>query len=713
MLRKAFGFEVVLVVLATMGAALPGGCARSETEQCANGLRCPVGTSCVPTDTSGWECAAGDCGNEQLESGEICDGEVLACLDFGYHLGHALCSTSCRSWELADCRDLAWRDELQPVSGAFHAIWGAAPDSVLAVGERGALLGYDGKAWRMRAPVSDASLYDIWGFGIDDAIAVGEQGTILRFDGTRWTAMAAPGENIDFQGVWGSAPDDIYAVGHGGVVAHHDGQAWSMIEVPLTAGLAVWGSGPDDVYVVGAIETSDQTVAAILHFDGKGWSTVYRAPPDPIPGGAHACTSGILRGVWGSGPDNVIAVGTAFCRDALGNPVKASWILHGSGMRWTTQLVANTEVEQGLDDVWGSSAGNVFAVGSSGQIWHDDGQGWTRMRAGRGASLTGVWGFGKDEVLAIGHDSTLLRFRGLSLEEMPYPYLDIGSVWGTSSHEVYAAVRAVAAGEQATAVIRYDGTQWSPLAMSSEPLAATLHDLGGGLLDGGVVAVGESVDGAGIAVRCSQTACTTPDRLPGVTALHAVWVAETGEVFAAGAGDGGRGMVAIYRNGAWETEGFVEVRVLRAVWGRSADDVFAVGDDGSVLHHDGSGWHVIGSELPADLDLRGVWGGDRGVYAVGAGGLIARYRDDTWQRLDVPGLGADASIVGIAGRAEDDIFAVVENAPHALLHYDGSAWQLVGSPFPGRTYGMIRQLGGRDLVLLANGELHRLRLPPR
>lgn len=714
MLRKASELEVVLWILAAMGAALHGGCARSQTEQCPDGLRCPVGTSCVPTDANGWECAAGTCGNEQLERGEICDGEALACVDFGYHLGHALCSASCRGWELGDCRDLAWRSEMQPVSGDFNAIWGATPESIVAVGERGALLGYDGSAWRMREPVSDASLYDVWGFGIDDAIAVGEQSTILRFDGTRWAAMAAPGEDILFEGVWGSAPDDIYAVGRDGVVAHYDGQSWGMTELPLTDALAVWGSGPDDVYVVGAIAGPEQTVAAIFHFDGNDWRTAYRAPPEPIPSGVHACTSGILRGIWGSSADDVVAVGTAFCSDAVGNPVKASWILRGSGSRWTTQLVANTEVAQGLDDVWGSSAEDVFAVGSSGQIWHHDGQGWTRMRADRNAGLTGVWGSGTDDVLAIGHESTLLRFRGFSLEELPWPDLDVESVWGTSSHELYAVVREASIDGPSAAVIRYDGTKWGSLAMSSESsMVATLHDLWGGLPDGGVVAVGASMDGAGIAVRCSQTACEAPDVLPGITALHAVWVAETGEIFAAGAGDGGRGVVAIRRNGSWSVEGFVEVRALRAVWGRSAGDVFAVGDAGGVLHHDGSGWSVVDAGLPADRDLRGVWGGDTGVHAVGSGGLIARYRDGAWQRMDVPGLGADASIAGIAGRADDDIFAVVEDAPHGLLHYDGSAWQLVGSPFPGRSYEAIRRLDGRELVLLARGELHRLMLPAR
>lgn len=709
MLRKAF--EVVLWILAAMGAALHGGCARSETEQCPDGLRCPVGMSCVATETNRWECAAGACGNDQLESGEVCDGEVLACVDFGYHLGRALCSASCRGWDLDDCRDLGWRSETQPVSGEFNAIWGATPESILAVGERGALLGYDGSAWRTREPVSDASLHDVWGFGPGDAIAVGEASTILRFDGARWTAMAPPGEDILFEGVWGSAPDDVYAVGRGGVVAHHDGQEWEMTGLPLTDALAVWGSGPDDVYVVGAIESLDQTVAAIFHYDGTDWRTAYRAPPESIPFGGHTCRSGILRGIWGSGPDDVVAVGTAFCSDEAGSPVKASWILRGSGSRWTTALVANTEVEQGLEDVWGSSAENVFAVGSSGQIWRHDGQGWTRMQAGGNTSWTGVWGFGADDVLAIGRDSTLLRFRGFSLEELPHPDLDVGSVWGTSSKALYATVSDVAIGGPTTAVIRYDGTEWSTLGTSSElSMAATLHDLWGGLPDGGVVAVGAS-EGAGIAVRCSPTACTTPDVLPDVTALHAVWVAETGEIFAVGAGDGDRGVVAIYRDGAWAVEGFVEVRALRAVWGRSAGDVYAVGDAGGVLHHDGNGWRVVDAGLP-DRDLRGVWGGDASVYVVGAGGLIARYRDGAWQHRDMPGLGADASVVGISGRADDDVFAVVENAPYGLLHWDGDAWRPVGSPFPGQSYRVIRRLDGRELILLARGALHRLTLPP-
>ena len=51
----------------------------------------------------------------------------------------------------------------------------------------------------------------------------------------------------------------------------------------------VWGSGPDDVFAVGA--------GTILHYDGTTWTNM--ASNSKMGGGA----------VWGSGPNDVYAVG--------------------------------------------------------------------------------------------------------------------------------------------------------------------------------------------------------------------------------------------------------------------------------------------------------------------------------------------------------------------------------------------------------------------
>src|SRR6476659_1535743 len=67
-------------------------------------------------------------------------------------------------------------------------------------------------------------------------------------------------------------------------------RAWSAVNSPTTEGLfGIWGSGPDDVWAVGGSFSK----GTIVHWDGSSWSTV------PCP------PSGLLSGVWGSGPNDV------------------------------------------------------------------------------------------------------------------------------------------------------------------------------------------------------------------------------------------------------------------------------------------------------------------------------------------------------------------------------------------------------------------------
>jgi hypothetical protein len=45
-----------------------------------------------------------------------------------------------------------------------------------------------------------------------------------------------------------------------------------------------------------------------------------------------------------------------------------------------------------LNDVWGSAANDIFAVGAGSTILHYDGANWSRMDAGVGVDLRAVWG---------------------------------------------------------------------------------------------------------------------------------------------------------------------------------------------------------------------------------------------------------------------------------------------------------------------------------
>ncbi len=57
----------------------------------------------------------------------------------------------------------------------------------------------------------------------------------------------------------------------------------------------VWLSWADNVYAVGEALGMMSPAGRILHYDGSTWSVDYR-------------TMGLLNGLWGSSPDDILAV---------------------------------------------------------------------------------------------------------------------------------------------------------------------------------------------------------------------------------------------------------------------------------------------------------------------------------------------------------------------------------------------------------------------
>lgn len=63
---------------------------------------------------------------------------------------------------------------------------------------------------------------------------------------------------------------------------------------------------------------------------------------------------------------------------------------------------------------------------------------------------------------------------------------------------------------------------------------------------------------------------------------------------------------------------------LRAVFGTSDTQVYAVGDSGTILRYDGASWSAMTSNTTRHL--YGVWGLASGeIYAVGQNGTILHY----------------------------------------------------------------------------------------
>ncbi len=196
-----------------------------------------------------------------------------------------------------------------------------------------------------------------------------------------------------------------------------------------------------------------------------------------------------VEAVWGSGSGVVVVVGEAgqvisssgaewsdISPDEFGGRLVSVWgtpagelfavardnyLLHYDGSAWDIRR-APVGGDTQFYDVWGSSPENVFAVGWGGRIFHYDGSGWNRMADATWSTLTGVWGAAGDDVFAVG-TSAILHYDGSAWTSMdaPLPARGLNAVWGTASDTVYAV-----GGNGA--VLRYDGADWTGVDVGTD-----------------------------------------------------------------------------------------------------------------------------------------------------------------------------------------------------------------------------------------------------
>ncbi|MCZ7682595.1 MAG: hypothetical protein M5U28_28890 [Sandaracinaceae bacterium] len=115
---------------------------------------------------------------------------------------------------------------------------------------------------------------------------------------------------------------------------------------------------------------------------------------------------------------------------------------------------------------------------------------------------------------------------------------------------------------------------------------------------------------------------------------------------------------------------------LMGVWGRSSQEVYAVGSDAGsgplVLLFDGARWTRLSTGASGDLWwVNGAPGGP--IFFGGSGGLILSYDGATFTPMETPGTG---TVFGIWAAASDDVWAVGGTLGRAgfAWRYDGTAW---------------------------------------
>lgn len=231
----------------------------------------------------------------------------------------------------------------------FSAVWAASPTDAWALDAKfGNLYRWDGMHWT--TSMSVAALMTIWGIASDDVWMVGlsshipgsDEAPIFHFDGASWNQVSS-GTKKSLLGISGSSKTAAWAVGEGGTILVWDGAKWTASQSNTTTQLnGVWASSPQsDLWAVG--------VGGVAHGDGSTWTFAQDAS-------LH------LTAVFGSGPLDVYALGD----DSTGN---VGILRHYDGSAWSS-LFAGSYSGQDLSAIWGTTTGEMWAVGGGARVLH-------------------------------------------------------------------------------------------------------------------------------------------------------------------------------------------------------------------------------------------------------------------------------------------------------------------------------------------------------
>jgi len=264
-------------------------------------------------------------------------------------------------------------------------------------------------------------------------------------------------------------------------------------------------------------------------------------------------------------------------------------MLHYDGV----MVSPTTSAQSTYYSIWGSSPTNVLALAWNGEVVRFDGTQWGTSRQATGTLLiySSIFGFAANDVWALGDRGTILRFDGTTWSSTNYGGTLTNwaeTLWGTASNNMWAL-------GTSPKHHHWNGTQWSDVPF-----------------------------------------------IPGIYPF-AIWGSSASDVWAVGQTLNQGGMpetsTIIHYDGSQWTRATVPAelnvpgQVLRSVWGSSASDVWAVGDDGLMAHWNGATWSKVASGTTHDLNaVGGSWSGS--VWAAGAQGTIL-HRDNsgTWSPI--------------------------------------------------------------------------------
>ncbi len=499
-----------------------------------------------------------------------------------------------------------------------------------------------GWCWERPLPAGD-QLSSVFALAESDVWAVGEGGTVLHSTGAFFAPVALPAglPARSFTAVWGRSANEVYISGKNGTLLRWDGSALSLVPTRSTAQLqAVTGSG-SEILVAGFSDSAGQAV--VLRQDAQlGAFIEDKSLPAGVP---H---------LWGARAfdDQVVLVGDQ------------GTVLRRIGGVWRH---VDAPTPHNLKAIWGHSSDDFWVVDDAGTVHHAHNGQWTEV-ALPGEKWTGVSGLGEEVWISSASGSLWRVLPGGPVQQL---YRAPGSVLTS----VFAAgPRRVFAVGSGGSILRYNGTQVDQLAGGFSPSLRALHVI-------------------------------NPDDIWAVGDLGALWH---------------------YQAGGWQAQPSAFLNDYQGVWASGKNDLWIVGSRALILHSDNMGVlhpvDIISAEGLELLDPDGkdslfsVYGTGPGeVWAVGNNGLILHLTAGVWNvlRKSVVTNGtthlvtwnsgwSSGGLVWMTGSTDEGIATILHVKENSAVVFP-AGWQLRSVRGQGNRLYAVGQANGKGLILSGDG----------
>jgi hypothetical protein len=478
-------------------------------------------------------------------------------------------------------------ERIEGMAGYVSDLWGSGPNDVWVAGGDSAAR-RDAKGWQVWKLTEQGYGWGMHGAGGGRDVWVSTPDAFHHWDGRTWSRV----DGFGWESVWkmGTIGDGVYAWTSRGELRLRTGSGWSVVGTlrPFMHPSGVHASdGWRAFFTVGNEVWADSGadgVQGVMRRDAGKWI--------PVGAGTTARRAEDVVALWSDGRSTLWAA-VSF-RAGLSAPAGEIRRLDRGQTTWTRAAA----LDQFPTAIHGRAPDDVWVVGFGGATWHWDGKIWRSIPTGAHQNLYAVWTGASDDVWANGERGVRFNWDGKAWRR----WLQGNMSWqasgfaGTGTRDVWSA------GENY--IDHWDGRGWGVRQEGD----VTLAHQGSGRLFSLFAVAPDDVWAVGTGGEIERRGRHAGDIhiLPRPLILH--WT--------------GRAWTQLSRPDANPT-----AKVLRAVTGTSATNVWAVGDEGTILRWDGKRWSTVSSPTHEDLTAVAI-DADGSVWIGGNNGTLLRLDAD-------------------------------------------------------------------------------------